>query len=137
MLCQTANRSQCYNLIQSTQNDSTSVEHNSKTQAQNKFNTCPKFNFISKQPFALIVAHCPLSIFSSLYASPLYGRSCDTNLLINARPFSNSLEKAPFLKPSSIYAKILQVASYSGAWTKTLRHYCWTKKEKRDTYIKQ
>ena len=37
-LCQAAKRNQRYNLIQSTQNDSTSVEHNSKTLVQNKFN---------------------------------------------------------------------------------------------------
>ena len=35
-LCYTAKRNQRYNLIQSTQNDSTSVEHNSKTLTPNK-----------------------------------------------------------------------------------------------------
>ena len=60
-LCQTAKRNQRYNLIQSTENDSTSVEHNSKTLAQNKFNTRPKFCFFSKRHFSLY-----LSLFSSL-----------------------------------------------------------------------
>ena len=37
----------------STQNDSTSVEHNSKTLAQSKFNTRPEFYFLSKRHFSL------------------------------------------------------------------------------------
>ena len=40
MLCHTAKRNQRYNLVQSPQNDSTSIEHNFKTLAQNKFNIC-------------------------------------------------------------------------------------------------
>ena len=48
-LCQIAKRNQCYNLIQSTQNDSISVEHNSKTLAQNKFNT--------RQPIQNLTCH--------------------------------------------------------------------------------
>ena len=71
-LCHTAKRNQCYNLIQSTQNDFTSVEYNSITLAQNKFNTRPKFYFLSKRHFLLyaflsfsfLFRHrCPLSLF--------------------------------------------------------------------------
>ena len=48
-----AKRNQRYNLILSTQNDSTSVEHNSKTLVQNNFNTRPKFYFLSKRHFSV------------------------------------------------------------------------------------
>ena len=40
-LCHTAKRTQRYNLIRSTQNNSTSVEQNCQPLAQNKFNNCP------------------------------------------------------------------------------------------------
>ena len=40
-LCHTAKRTQRYNLIRSTQNNSTSVEQNCQPLAQNKFDNCP------------------------------------------------------------------------------------------------
>ena len=73
-LCQTAKRNQRYNLIQSTQNDSTSVEHNFKTLAQNKFNT--------RQPIQNLKGHVlrpnqitfarVISLVVSNYLSPIY-----------------------------------------------------------------
>ena len=96
-LCQTAKRNQRYNLIQSTQNNSTSIEHDSKTLAQNKFNSQPKFYFFSKRCFSLYASlvlslfrrRCPLSLFRLCHCD---GREhiyidkshVSTNLLVHA-----------------------------------------------------
>ena len=60
-------------------------------------------------------------------------RSRDANLLVNTRLFCKFLENVLFLESSSIYAKILQVASCSGAWAKTY-YVNLSKREKRYMY---
>ena len=52
-------------------NNSTSVEHNSKTLAQNKFNTRPKFYFLSKQYFSLYAPLSSSSLFAFSFSSVL------------------------------------------------------------------
>ena len=117
--CQTAKQIQHYNFIQSTQNDSTSIEHNSKTLAQNKFNTRPKFYFLSKH-FLLYAylssAFSFSSVFLPLHLAFIQIKVTCREILANARgrPFSTSLGKALLLESDSIYANILH-----GAWTKT------------------
>ena len=98
-LFQTAKRNQRYTLIQSTQNDSTSVEHNFKTLAQNKFNTRPKFYFLLNSLFALcaslvvyFVFICVIRLcFIFIYIDR---RSRDANLVVYSRVNSNFLQKA-------------------------------------------
>ena len=110
-LCHTAKRNQRYNLIQSTQNYSTSVEHNSKTLTQIKFNTrqpiqnltgpfCAQTKLLLLEP-SLEPSHIislSFTSFSSLCLSlriHLYGkRSRYANLLVYPRLSPNPLEKA-------------------------------------------
>ena len=116
MLCQTAKRTQRYNLIQSTQLILPSCV-NSQPLAQNKFNNCqPIQNLMgyllcsNKITFTRAVSRVVSNylIMSSRCASALYRkRSRDANLLVNARPFYNFLENTLMLEPPSIYANIL------------------------------
>ena len=111
-LCHTAKRNQRHNLIQSTQNDSTSVKHNSKTLAQNKFNTRPKSpNFKSNSTFSQI----HFSLYSFLAVRFLFfvsvnaverakyidKRHVPTNLLEYTESFSNSLKITLMLEQGS------------------------------------
>ena len=83
-------------------NNSISVEHNSKTLAQNKFNTRPKFYFLSKQYFSLYAALSSSSLFAFSFSSVLLRLSelyidkshVPTNFLVYAGLSSNSLERA-------------------------------------------
>ena len=114
-LCHTAKQNQRYNLIQSTQNDSISVEHNFKTLVQNKFNTGLKFYFLSKWPFLLYLSLSSSSLSAFSFSSvSLQFNECvyrqtprDGELTRITRLFSNSLENMLMLEPHSIYANIL------------------------------
>ena len=124
-LCHTAKQNQRYNLIQSTQNDSTSIEHNSKTLAQNKFNTrqpiqksngprpAPKPNYFYSSHLSsrLKLSLSRLLRLSFVVASHLFAikrahtyvgiRSHDDKLLAQARLFSNFLGRTPLARTKS------------------------------------
>ena len=98
-------------------NNFTSIEHNSQPLAQNKFNNRqPIQNLtghllcLNKITFTRAVSRVVSNylIMSSRYTSSLYKkRSRDANLLVNARPFYNSLKNTLMLEPPRIYANIL------------------------------
>ena len=111
-LCHIAKRNQRYNLIQSTQNDSTSVEHNSKTLAQNNSTLAPNSTFSQSDNFCFMRLSRRISFvvvvrflfFSYDFASAFVylqssertidKRQVPTNSLVYAGLNSNSLERA-------------------------------------------
>ena len=107
-LCHTAKRNQRYNLIQSTQNDSTSVEYNSKTLTQNKFNTRQSIQNLTGHvlrpnqiTFARAVSRVVPNYLSfvcrfllRIHLQYIDKRSRGANLLIYSRINLNSLERA-------------------------------------------
>ena len=81
-------------------NNSTSVEHNSKkTLAQNKFNTRPKFYFLSKQHFLL---YAPLSSYLSSvslrFSERIYRQTPRDGELTRINQIILQLSRAVFLK---------------------------------------
>ena len=67
----------------------------------------------------------------SRYASALYKkRSRDANLLLNARPFYNSLENTLMQEPFSIYANILLLFEIAKLGQNILRHSVGEKRKR-------